>query len=65
MCSRIRTRQQLANRLKYLDDLKQLQQHDLAYPVWPFSVEIRLAVLANAIVPVIPTVFGLIIDNLA
>jgi hypothetical protein len=57
---------ELEQRLRALDALKKLQeQHEREYPVWPFNMRIRITVLANAMVPVIPTLIGLIIDTLS
>jgi hypothetical protein len=56
------TAEQLEEKLKILGSLKELERHERAYPVWPFNVRIRLAVLANALVPVVPTVIGLVLD---
>jgi hypothetical protein len=53
----------LEDKLKVLDGLKQLRdEHEQAYPVWPFNIRIRLAVLLNALFPVTTTLIGLFID---
>lgn len=53
----------LANQLKYLEELEKLQAFNQKYPVWPFNMKVRLAVLANAITPLVPTVIGLVVEN--
>jgi len=53
----------LQTSVKYMDTLRDLQKHELTYPVWPFSIRTRLAVLLNAVTPAIPTIFGVIIDR--
>jgi hypothetical protein len=54
---------QLEEKLLILEALKKLQEeHERAYPVWPFNINIRFAVLANVLTPIIPTIIGLVID---
>lgn len=55
----------LANQLKYLEELERLQAYNRKYPVWPFSMSVRIAVIANAITPLVPTVIGLVVENFA
>jgi hypothetical protein len=57
--------EKLEARLKYMDALKKLQEHEQTYPVWPFNMRIRLTVVANTLVPVIPTVIGLALEKFA
>lgn len=52
----------LSEKLKYMEGLQNLSVQERSYPVWPFNTRIRLTVLFNALVPVIPTVLGFIVD---
>lgn len=51
-------------RLKRLENLQKVQEHNRKYPVWPFTYRIRFAVLANAVIPTVTTIIGFILDYL-
>ena len=56
--------EELETKLKYLDGLQKLQEHNRKYPVWPFNFRTSLGVFANAITPTVPTVIGLALNRL-